>query len=349
MRAIVFREHSPSMDVYEYITDMPQPEPGPDEVLVRVRYAALNRLDDWVRRGWKGLDLEWPHIPGSDFSGHIAALGANVSGWEVGQAVVADPLLWCGTCRECLRGHQNRCDTWAILGEHVRGACAEYVTVPARNLMAVPDGYDMRLAAAAPLVYVTAWHNLITAGGLRAGERVLIVGGGGGVNSVAIQIAKLAGAEVYVITSSPEKAEKARSLGADWVHDRSAEPNWSRAVYRATERRGVHMVVDNVGEATWPSSLRTLAPGGRLVTVGGTTGYNATVPVNLVFGRHLRIIGSTMGPHDDFLTVMEQVWAGRLTPVVDSIYPLAAYRQALERMVENKHFGKILIAVDGDG
>jgi NADPH:quinone reductase-like Zn-dependent oxidoreductase len=345
MRAIVYREHSQSLDVYEYIEDMPEPTIGRDDVLVRVAYSALNRLDDWVRKGWKGLNLDWPHIPGSDFSGTIVAVGEDVTGWQEGQVVVANPLMWCGSCRYCLRGEHNRCRTWHILGEHIRGACAEYVKVPARNLMAVPEGYDLRKAAAAPLVHVTAWHNLITAGQLRLTDKVLVVGAGGGVNSVAIQIAKLVGAEVYVIAGDARKAELARQLGADWVHDRSQDPNWSKAVYLATDRNGVDMVVDNVGEATWPLSLRSLAVGGRLVTVGGTTGYNAAVPVNLIFGRHLRIIGSTMGTQDDFQTVMSLVFDGKLDPPVDSVIPLPSYRQAMERMLAGEQFGKIVIEV----
>ncbi|HRJ41363.1 MAG: zinc-binding dehydrogenase [Caldilineaceae bacterium] len=346
MRAILFRQHSPSPTVYEYSTDAPKPEPGAGEVLVRVRYAALNRLDDFVRRGWKGLHLEWPHIPCADFSGTIAALGAGVVGWDVGQRVVANPLLWCGECRQCLRGFQNRCERGGILGEHARGACAEFVAVPARNLLAIPESYPMRQAAAAPLVYQTAWHNLMVAGGLRAGERVLVVGAGGGVNSVSIQIAKLAGAQVYAIASTAEKARLAQALGADWVHDRRADPAWSRAVYRATDKQGVDVVVDNVGQATWPDSLRALAPGGRLLTVGGSSGYEATVPVALIFGRHLQIIGSTMGSQDDFREVMGLVFAGKLSPVVDSVHPLADYPKALARMLANEHFGKILVDIE---
>lgn len=344
MRAVVFREHSPSLDAYELIEDMPVPEIGPDEVLVKVQYAAINRLDNWVRIGWRGLDLDFPHIPCSDFSGTIAKVGEKVEGWTEGQQVTANPLLWCGNCRNCLRGYQNRCVHWHILGETVRGACAEFVKIPARNLIEIPAGYDMKKAAAASLVYVTAWHNLMTAGNLHVGERVLIVGAGGGVNSASLQIAKLAGAEVMMIASTAEKAQLAREQGADWVHDRSTDENWSRAVYRATNREGVDMVVDNVGEATWANSLRTLAVGGRLVTVGGTTGYNATVPVNLMFGKHLRIIGSTMGTHDDYIQVMSLVFQGKLDPVVDSVSAPKSFQAAMERMMSDQQFGKLLIA-----
>jgi NADPH:quinone reductase-like Zn-dependent oxidoreductase len=343
MRAVAFRAHSPALDAYEWIDDLPEPAIGPDEVLIRVHYAALNRLDNWVRIGWRGLNLDFPHIPCADFSGTIAAVGAAVAGWQEGQRVTANPLLWCGHCRNCLRGYQNRCVHWHILGETVRGACAEYVKMPARNLIAVPDGYDMQQAAAASLVYVTAWHNLMVAGQLRAGERVLIVGAGGGVNTAALQIAKLAGAEVMMIASSAEKAAMAQQAGADWVHDRSANAEWSKAVYGATAREGVDMVVDNVGEATWSSSLRTLAAGGRLVTVGGTTGYQATVPVNLIFGKHLSIIGSTMGTDDDYRRVMGLVFQGKLHPIVDSVYRPADFAQAMAHMMSDSQFGKILI------
>jgi NADPH:quinone reductase-like Zn-dependent oxidoreductase len=352
MRAIVFYQHG-GPEVLAYREDIPVPQPGPGEVLVQVCYAALNRLDDFVRIGWKGLDLTFPHILGSDFSGTIAALGEGAVGWAIGQRVVANPTLWCGRCPQCLAGWHNRCDSFAILGEHVPGAYAEFVRVPARNLVGIPDGFPddhstgsgLALAAATPLVGVTAWHMLIVAGHLRAGETVLVVGAGGGVNSVAIQIAKLAGATVLVVAADAGKAAKARALGADLAIDRAAEPNWSKAVYAATGRRGVDVVVDNVGAATWGSSLRCLARGGRLLTVGGTTGYDAVTPVNLMFGKHLSIIGSTMGTQADFAAVMAQVWAGKVRPVVDQVFPLADYPAALARMLAGEGFGKILVQV----
>lgn len=346
MRAVAFSAHSPSLDAYS-IMDLPVPEIGPGEVLVRVHYAALNRLDDFVRIGWRGLTLDFPHIPCSDFSGEIVQVGADVSGWEAGQRVTANPLLWCGRCRACLRGEQNRCARLDILGEGVRGACAEFVKIPAVNLVRVPDGYDMQRAAAASLVYSTAWHSLMAAGGLRPTERVLVVGAGGGVNTASIQIARFAGAKVYVIAGSAEKAQRALQMGADWAHDRSADPNWSRAVYAATGREGIDVAVDNVGQATWASSLRTLRPNGRLLTVGGSSGYEAIVPVNLMFARHLSIIGSTMGTQDDYLTVMGLIFAGKLDPCVDSVFEMEQFAQAMARMTANEHFGKLLIRVGG--
>jgi NADPH:quinone reductase-like Zn-dependent oxidoreductase len=344
MRAIVFYRHG-GPDVLQYREEIPIPDPGPGEVRVRVRYAALNRLDEFVRMGWRGLDLAFPHILGADFSGTIAALGPGVTGWTEGQRVVANPTLWCGVCPACMAGQHNRCDRFAILGEHVPGAYAEYVTVPARNLVAIPESYPDEMAAAAPLVSVTAWHMLVTVGCLRPGETVLVVGAGGGVNTAAIQIAKLAGATVFVVAANAEKAARACELGADWAVERSGEPNWGKAVWAATGRRGVDVVVDNVGAATWAQSLRSLAKGGRLLTVGGTSGYETMTPVNLLFAKHLSIIGSTMGTQADFEAVMAQVWAGKLTPVVDRIFPLADYPAALARLTSGEGFGKILVRV----
>ncbi len=344
MRAVVFFEHG-GPDVLRYRDDIPVPEPRPDEALVQVHYAALNRLDDFVRVGWRGLDLAMPHILGADFAGTIADVGAEVTGWRVGQRVVANPTLWCGKCPACRAGRNHQCDTFAILGEHAPGAFAEFVRVPARNLVAIPDDYPDEQAAAAPLVSVTAWHMLIGAGQLRAGETVLVIGAGGGVNSMAIQIARLAGATVYVVAAGAEKGRKACDLGASQFVDRQAEPNWGKAVWNLSGRRGMDVVVDNVGEATWAASLRSLAKGGRLLCVGGSSGYNAVTPVNLIFGRHLSIIGSTMGTQAEFETVMGQVFTGHLKPVVDEVFPLADYPAALARMLAGDAFGKILLRV----
>lgn len=346
MRAIVFDRHDPSPRIYRCDETLAIPTPAPDGVVVRVAYAALNRLDNFVRIGWQGLTLTWPHIPCSDFSGEIVAIGDGVTGWRPGQRVTANPLIWCGACRYCLAGQHNYCRSARLLGEHVRGACADYVAVPARNLIAVPDSYDMRLAAAVSLVFVTAWHSLIVAGGLQAGERVLVVGAGGGVNTAAIQLARLAGAEVYVIAGSADKAQRARQLGADWVLDRSAEGTWSKAVFAATQRAGIDMVVDNVGQASWSESLRTLRPGGRLVTVGGTSGYTAQLPVNLIFGRQLRIIGSTMGTQAEYLDVMRLVFQDKVRPVIDTVFPIDEFQPAIDRLIAGEMFGKIVIAIN---
>jgi len=232
-----------------------------------------------------------------------------------------------------------------VLGEHLPGFYAEYIVAPARNVVRLPDGYSFEDAAAASLVYVTAWHSLIKRGGLRAGEDVLIVGAGGGVNTAAIQVARLAGARrIYVVGSSDEKLQRAAQLGADVLINRRRE-NWSKAVYEKSGGQGVDVVVDNVGAATVPQSLRALAKGGRLLTVGNTAGPKIELDNRLLFARHLSIIGSTMGPHSDYVEVMKMLFAGRLQPVIDTVYPLHEGLTALRRLQDNDVVGKLVLRV----
>ncbi|MCA9982084.1 MAG: zinc-binding dehydrogenase, partial [Anaerolineales bacterium] len=322
MTALVFTQHGRLTPETVHLQEMPIPTPKADEVLVEIKAAALNRLDLWVLAGWPSLRLDLPHIMGSDGAGVITAVGENVKEWAIGDRVALNPGLSCGQCAYCLRGQDNRCVRFAVLGEHVPGLFARYQAVPARNLLALPEGVSFATAAAATLVTITAWHSLITAGGLRAGEEVLIVGAGGGVNTAAIQIAKLAGAKtVYVVGSDDEKLGRAQALGADVLLNRQRE-NWSKAIYQLTNKRGVDIVVDNVGAATYPDSLRALGRGGRLLTVGNTSGPTVQIDNRLLFGKHLSLIGSTMATRQDFLTAMEMVFHGRVQAVIDTIYPL---------------------------
>jgi NADPH:quinone reductase-like Zn-dependent oxidoreductase len=343
LKAVYFHRHG-GIEVLEY-GEIPQPTPAEGQVLVRLRVAALNRLDLWVRAGWPGIKLEYPHIPGADGAGEVAAVGPGVDGWRLGERVVINSNLSCGGCEYCLAGMDNRCRSWQLLGEHVRGTYAQYVAVPAVNLLRLPDGFDPKVAAAGALVYHTAWHSLITRAGLHPGESVLVVGASGGVNSASIQIAKLSGAQVIVVGSSPEKLDFARSLGADELIDRSKEENWSRAVYELTGRRGVDVVVDNVG-TTFPLSFRAAARGGRILTVGNTGGPKFEIDNRYIFNKHLSILGSTMGTHADFAMVMEQIFAGRLKPPVSDVFPLSHARDAQECLENGRQMGKIVLEID---
>lgn len=343
MKAITLSDHG-GPEVLTY-SEVSTPQPGPGEVLVKLKAAALNGLDGWVMEGIPGLDLEYPHIPGADGAGQIAELGPGMTGWSVGDRVVINPNLSDGECDFCLAGLDNQCRNWGLLGETRRGTFAEYVNVPARNLYPLPDGFDERVAAAAALVYETAWHSLITRGGVRPGETVLVVGASGGVNTASIDIAKLAGAIVYAVGSDAQKLEVAASMGADYLIDRSEEPNWSKTVYFMTGKRGVDVVVDNVG-STFSMSFRTARKGGRILTVGNTAGPKIEIDNRYIFGKHLSLIGSTMGTIRDFSTVMDLVFAGKLNPALDRTYPLADARAAEERLLNNEQLGKIVLEIE---
>ncbi len=343
MKAVYFREHGTLANV-EY-GELPTPTITADEVLLDVKAVALNRLDLWVLEGWRGLNLKMPHVMGSDGAGVIAAVGANVRDFAVGDRVAVNPTISCGQCAFCISGRDHMCDHFAIFGEHEDGFMAEQTAVSARNLLKLPDETSFAAAAAASLVYVTAWHSLIERGGLQAGESVLIVGAGGGVNSASIQIAKLAGAStVYVVGSDAEKCELARELGADVTINRS-EADWGKAIFKATARQGVDVVIDNVGAATYGMSLRALKKGGRLITVGNSSGATFSFDNRYLFGKHLSVIGSTMGPRTDYEKVMGLVFNGRLHPTIDSITPLAEAKTALQRLQDGDVRGKLLLAV----
>jgi len=341
MKALCFYEHG-ELDVLRY-NDVPNPEPNPGQVLVRVRACTLNHLDVWVRQGWPGLRLEMPHWTGADVAGEIAALGEGVTGWEVGQRVVVDPGISTREDEFTHRGEHSLSPGYAILGEQIRGGQAEYVAVPAANLMPIPESWDFPQAAAPLLVSLTTWRMLIHRAKLQAGESVLIVGAGGGVNSMAIQIAKLAGATVYALTSTEEKMEKARELGADVVLNYREDSKWSKTLYKTASRRGVDVVVDNVGQATLAQSMRAVARGGRIVIVGNTSGPQTEIDIRFIFGKQISIIGSTMGTHQDFRDVMALVWAGKLKPVVDRVMPLSEGKAAFEILEQGKQFGKIVL------
>ncbi|MFN2223184.1 MAG: zinc-binding dehydrogenase [Candidatus Promineifilaceae bacterium] len=343
MKAIILERHGSLNDIT--VGDLPVPVVGRGEVLLAMKAAALNRLDLWVTQGWRGLRLSFPHIMGCDGSGVVAEIGADVSGYATGDRVAVNPTVSCGVCQFCLVGRDNLCDRFAIFGEHIPGLYAEYQAVPARNLLKLPDETSHEVAAAASLVYVTAWHSLIEIGRLQAGEDILIVGAGGGVNTASIDIARYAGAgTIYVVGSSQKKLELARRLGADVLINRHEE-DWARAVYRLTEGKGVDIVVDNVGTDTFPMSIRALKKGGRLLTVGNTSGPMLKIDNRYIFGKHLSIIGTTMGPIAAYRNVMGQIFAGRLKPAIDAVVPLDRGVEALQRLADEDTAGKLVLRI----
>lgn len=342
MKAVLFHQHG-GPEVLQY-TDFPTPEPKAGEVLIRIHAAALNRMDIFVRNGWAGLKLEMPHINGADGAGIIESLGKDVTQFQVGDRVAINANLGCDECEFCKNGKDNLCKNWHLLGETVRGTYCEYVCLPVRQLYKLPKDFDFHQSAAAALVYQTAWHSIVSRGKVKAGETVAIIGAGGGVNSASIQIGRYLGMKVIVIGSNAKKLEQAEMLGADILIDRSKEEDWSKAVFLATQKQGVDVVVDNVG-TTFPLSLRALKKGGRLLTVGNSGAPRFEIDNRYIFAKHLSIIGSTMSTISEFAEVMDLVVAGALKPVIDKTFDLKDAALAQERLWRNENFGKITLAI----
>ena len=343
MNAVVFDRHG-GPEVLEY-RELPEPPYGADEALVNVQACGINHLDLWVRRGLPGIEPQMPHVLGNDIAGTIAALGSDVSGWKTGDPVLVLPTLSCGRCEACLAGDDNLCRHYDVLGRVRNGGYAERVAVPARNLMPYPANLGWPEAAAVPLVFLTAWHMLVGRAKLRAGEDVLVIGAGSGVGSAAVQVARLLGARVIATAGSAAKLERARALGAQDVIDHATEDLAARA--RAlTGKKGVDVVFEHVGGPVFERAVAALARNGRLVTCGATLGAKVTLDLNLLFGRHLTLMGSWMGRRDELAAVLEHVRSGALKPVVDQVLPLAEARRAHERIEAREHFGKVVLVPD---
>ena len=341
MKAVRFHEHGgPEVLQYE---DAPQPELNPGEVLVRVRACALNFLDVWERRGLEHVTIPMPHISGSDVAGEIAASAAP--GLAVGGRVMLQPGMSCGRCAACLSGRDNECPQFEALGyRNHPGGYAEYVKVPVQNLISIPDSIDFVRAAAFPLTFLTAWRMLITRARLKRGEDVLVLAAGSGVGQAAIQIALLHGARVFATAGSDEKVERARASGAsDVIHHHKQDV--AAEIMRLTDRRGVDVVVEHVGDATWAKSVRSLARGGRLVTCGATTGPQVGIDLRALFAKQLSVLGSYVGTKGELLRAAPFFFAGQLQPVIDRTFPLAQAAEAQRRLEASEHFGKIVLEV----
>jgi NADPH:quinone reductase-like Zn-dependent oxidoreductase len=341
MRGFGFREHGgpDRLEVFE----LPEPAPAPGCVRIRLRSAAFNRLDRFVLEGLPGVPIERPHVLGSDGAGVVDALGAGVDDLAIGAPVLLNPALWDASCPACTAGHEELCRAFRIVGEHTQGTLTELIVLPRRNLHPKPARLSFAEAAAAPLVGQTAWRALITVGALAPGERVAIVGAGGGVATAAIQIAKARGAVVAVLGRSEAKLERARALGADAALPLPEDGSLDRVLWQWSEKRGVDVLLDSVGRATLPQSVRALARGGRLVVVGATTGPLVEIDLRPLFWRQASVRGSTMANRAEFEALYAALAAGTLRPVVDAEFPFAEARAAFDRFASGATFGKVVV------
>lgn len=342
MKAVIFEQHG-GPDVLK-LAEVHDPKIKANEVLVEVRACALNHLDVWVRNGLPGIKIPLPHILGDDVAGVVRDIGELVTWVKAGDEVMLQPGVGCGHCAECLAGRDNMCDEYDIIGYRRDGGYAELVAVPGINVIPKPKNLSWEEAAALPLVTLTAWHMLVRRADVQPGEVVLVHAAGSGVGSVGIQIAKLRGARVITTASSEAKLAKARELGADETVNYTRE-DWPKEVRRLTNGRGVDVVFEHTGAATWPGSILSLKKGGRLVTCGATSGFDAKTDLRHVFYRHLTILGSMMGSKADLLAAMQFIESGQIRAVVDQALPLSEAHKAHELMEDRAQFGKLVLTV----
>lgn len=345
MKAIRFHTFG-NADVLRY-EDAPTPVIGPNEVLLQLKAAALNHLDIWVRSGAREKNIPLPHIPGCDGAGIIAEVGSSVTSFTAGDRVLISPGLSCGTCDLCKAGRDNLCREYRVIGTKEDGTYSEYVRLPAANILHIPNGMEFNEAAAAPLVFLTAWHMLVTLAKLQRDETVLIHGAGSGVGSAAIQIAKQIGARILTTAGSEEKLSKAKQLGADELINYKTH-DFTEEVRRLTEKRGVDVVFEHIGGEVFEKSITILTKGGRLVTCGATTEFITKVDIRYLYSRHQTLYGSWMGGKPELVEVLkffEKNSPTHFHPVIDKVFPLAEAAQAHRHMEERKNFGKIVLSI----
>jgi NADPH:quinone reductase-like Zn-dependent oxidoreductase len=345
MKAVVFHEHG-GPDVLRY-EDVPDPSPGSGEVLIEVHATSINHVDIFLRRGMPGIKVPLPRIAGADASGIIREIGPGVSGLKTGQRVTINPGINCGRCEFCAAGFASQCVSYHILGEHADGAYAQLLKVPAHVVLPIPDSVSFEDAAAAPLVFLTAWSMMVSKGNIRPGEDVLILGAGAGVGTAAIQIAKMAGCRVFATASTDAKLEQARKIGADVLINYKTD-EFDKKIRDLTNKRGVDVVVDYIGADTWVRSLRSARRGGRVLTCGATTGFAPQTDLRQIFYRQVQVIGSTMGNHREFIDVMKCVFRGELKPVIDRVLPLQDAARGHELIEQRAIFGKIVLTPQGE-
>ncbi len=340
MKAVRIHQHG-GLEVLRY-EDAPEPRIEATEVLVEVKACALNHLDLWMRDGVPGWNVTFPHVLGSDISGTVAQAGKLVTHVKQGDRVLLAPGISCGRCEACFKGLDSACRSYTVFGVMVDGGYAEYVKSPATNVLPIPGDLTFEEAAAVPLVFLTAWHMLVTRVGVKPGEDVLVIGSGSGVGSAAIQVAKLLGARVIAVAGSDAKLEKARSLGADETINHARQSIAAEA-QRITAKRGVDVVFDHVGAAVWEDCFQSLATYGRFVTCGVTSGGEVKLDLQSLFGRQRALYGSFMGGKGELVEVLRHIAARKLKAVIDSSFPLRDAAAAQQKMESRDFFGKILL------
>jgi len=342
MKAVRFHRHGgPEVLQYE---EAPDPRPSSDEALVRVKACALNHLDVWARNGLPNVAIQMPHISGSDIAGVVEWVPQEETRFRKGDEVIVNPGMGCGHCDRCLSGRDDQCSEYKIIGYGTDGGYAELVSVMRTHLIAKPQGMSFEEAASFPLVFETAYHMLVTKARTGPGDTVLVLAANSGVGIASVQVAKLLGAEVIATAGDEEKAERAMKLGADHVVDHYKQDVLAE-VKKLTGNRGVDVVIEHVGKATWEGSLKALAKGGRLVTCGATTGGQAVTDLRYIFSRELTIHGSYMAGMGELIEVVKLFEQGRLKTVVDSVHPLEKAGEAQTKMEKSRHFGKIVLRV----
>ena len=342
MKAVIFQRHG-GLEVLKH-TEMPTPKIKEDEVLIEAEACGLNHLDIWIRQGLPGVSIPMPHIAGCEVVGRVAKVGSKFAHIKTGSRVLVAPGISCGQCPACQAGRESLCRNFKIIGQQVNGGYAEQVAVPGRNLIPISTKLKPEEWAAVPLVFLTAWHMLVTRGGLKAGESVLVQAGGSGVGSAAIQIARLCGATVFTTVGSDEKLKKAKALGAHWVINYNKR-DFPEEISRLTEGRGVDLVFEHIGHETWRDSMKCIARGGRLVTCGATTGPLVELDLRFFFTRELSVMGCYMGSRRELDQVLDLVEKERLKPVVDTVFPLKDAVKAQATMESRDFFGKLVLKI----
>lgn len=342
MKALRFHRHG-GPEVLQ-IEELPDPTPGPGQILLEVKAASINHIDLWLRGGIPSFPIRLPRIPGADAAGIVRSVGSGVTDVKPGQRVLLNPATSCGACEFCGQGDMSLCLDYKIRGEHADGVQCELVVADARAAVAIPDSLSFEAAAAAPLTFLTSWRLMVTRGGVKPADWVLIHSAGSGIGTACLSIARLYGARVIATASTDEKCAKAAGLGAE-VTLNSTKDDVVKRVREATSKRGVDIVVDYIGKATWAQSLQCAKRGGRIVTCGATSGYDPAEDLRHIFFRQLQILGCTMGNNAEFATAMRSLVQGKLTPVVDSVLPLKDAAEGHRRIESRQTFGKVILVL----